>query len=79
MRPARKVSRPEGSLPELAHRTGRPYLFIDLRATRGDDEHWLDQPLVARPFGYAPMTARWADVADAIVWIERMEPALPAR
>lgn len=69
---------PEGGLTALLRATGRPYLFLDLRALRGDEGHWLNQPLLARPFGYSDQAAPWGRVADAIFFTATMEPSTSA-
>lgn len=64
---------PEGSLDELMHRTGKPYLFVDFRGLPSG--HWLREPIVARPLGYAPMKAVWPGVFDGVVFTDRMFPS----
>ena len=66
---------PLGSLTELCHRTGSPYLFLDLRRAAEAGGAWLHEPLVARPFGHGLMEARWNRVADAFFFTARMEPS----
>jgi len=63
----------EGSLEALLHATGMPYLYLDLR--RLPPDHWLRSRLNARPLGYAPMVADWAQIFDAFVFTDRMFPS----
>jgi hypothetical protein len=35
-------------------------------------------PMVARPFGYQPMAARWAEVVDAFLFVPHMDRAHPS-
>lgn len=64
---------PDGSLEDLMHRTGRPYLFLDLRGA--PEGHWLREKHVARPLGYAPLRAAWPDICDAFFFTDRMYPS----
>jgi erythromycin esterase len=64
---------PAGSLTELFHQTGSPYLFVDLRRAAELGGAWLHEPLVARPFGHALMEARWQESADAFFFTDVME------
>ena len=66
---------PAGSLTELCHRTGEPYLFVDLRSAGERGGAWLHEPLVARPFGHGLMEARWHETADAVFFTDVMEPS----
>lgn len=63
----------EGSLEDLFHRTGLPHAFLDLRASERRPQ-WLDGPMIARPVGYKEMRARWPEVFDGILFLDRMEP-----
>jgi erythromycin esterase len=63
----------DGSLDALLHHTGKPYLFIDFR--RLPNNHWLREPIVARPLGYAPMKTIWPDHFDAAFFTDRMYPS----
>jgi erythromycin esterase len=62
-----------GSLEALMHDTGKPYLFVDFRGLPKD--HWLREPIAARPLGYAPMKGVWPDVFDAVMFTDRMYPS----
>jgi len=60
------------SLEDLFHRTGLPHAFLDLsRAERLPE--WLRRPSIARAMGYKEMRARWGQVFDAILFIDRMQ------
>ncbi len=61
-----------GALEDLLHRTGLPYAFLDLRAARRVDDDWRGGAFGARPFGYAPCTAKWGGVCDAFLFTDRM-------
>jgi erythromycin esterase len=62
----------EGSLEDLFHRTGLPHAFLDLsRAARLP--RWLRGATIARPIGYKEMRARWREVYDGILFLDRME------
>ena len=61
-----------GSLEDLFHRTGRARAFLDL--SRADRlPHWLRQPVIARPIGYKEMRARWREVFDGLLFLDRMD------
>lgn len=64
---------PEGSFAALCKQTGKEMLFVDFKGLSKD--HWLRQPLVARPRGYGQMKAVWPDVFDAMIYTETMTPA----
>lgn len=64
---------PAGSIEALCHATGASCLWLDLPAH--DDAAWLDQPLLARPYGYLPMTAHWPRHVDAFLYIDDMAPS----
>ncbi|MHC5001921.1 MAG: SgcJ/EcaC family oxidoreductase, partial [Planctomycetota bacterium] len=69
---------PPGSLDDLCERTGRPYLFVDLRTMpERPGGAWLREKLVARPRGYAVMRASWPTVCDGMLFTERMLPSTP--
>ncbi|MEM7201004.1 MAG: erythromycin esterase family protein [Planctomycetota bacterium] len=61
-----------GSFEDLAHQLEQPYLFVDLRGAHSGS--WLQGEFVARPLGFIPTRATWADVIDAFVFIDEMEP-----
>ena len=67
---------PEGSMSDLCKKTGHALLYLDLDTLRAHDNGaWLNERLVARPRGYAPMRAVWPEVNDAMVYIETMTPS----
>jgi erythromycin esterase len=60
-----------GSLEDLLHRTGLPYVFLDLsRSSRLPG--WLRDPTIARPMGYKEMRSPWGRVFDAVLFFDRM-------
>jgi erythromycin esterase-like protein len=61
-----------GSLEDLFHRTGLPYAFLDLSRPRGLPR-WLRGRTIARPIGYMEMRARWPEVYDGLIFLDRME------
>lgn len=63
---------PGGSLEDLLHRTGLPAAFVDLRSLPSD--HWLRQPLVARPLAFEPLRARWSETFDAVFFVDQATP-----
>ncbi len=65
--------RPQGSLEELLHRTGRPYLFLDLR--RLPAEHWLRRPLSGAFYMHESSERDWPRYYDAVFFIDAMEPS----
>jgi len=71
-RPEELLRPTEGSLEDLLHRTGLAHAFLDLRRS-GRAPEWLRAPLIARPIGYKEMRARWHEVFDGVVFLDRME------
>jgi erythromycin esterase len=64
---------PPGSLGALLAQIDHPFLYVEFRALPA--EHWLRQPIVARPLGYAPMDAVWPRQLDGIFFIRTMFPS----
>lgn len=65
-----------GSLEDLFHRTGLPHAFLDL--SRPDRlPRWLRKRTIARPIGYLEMRARWPEVYDGFIYLDRMESSRP--
>lgn len=64
------------SLETLFERTGFDQFILDFKEVSAGGE-WLRDPWVARPFGYAEMTARWPHVFDGICFIKTMTPSDP--
>lgn len=62
----------EGSLEDLFHRTGHAHAFLDLSRS-GRLPRWLRGPLIARPIGYKEMRARWREVFDGLLFLDRMD------
>ena len=61
----------DGSVEDLLHRYGAPFLFLDLRRNGP-----FAKPLAMAPMGYGrDIRARWPDVLDAVVFIDEMTPA----
>lgn len=71
-RPEELLRPTEGSLEDLLHRTGLDHAFLDLRRAEGLPR-WLQRPVIARPVGYMEMRARWREVFDGILFLDRME------
>jgi len=65
----------EGSIERVCFRYGKPLLFVNLRAPGGP----FDARLTLGALGYARMRAKWGEVLDGLVYIERMEPASSMR
>ena len=63
-----------GSLEDAFERTGREYLFLDLRGSVGSGD-WLASPVLARPMGHARMVARWRNIMDAVFYIRTATPS----
>jgi erythromycin esterase len=75
MRPARTLPAPTGgSLEDVFARTGQENFVLGLRDLDADGG-WLASPLTASPLGYAPMTADWTRVFDAMVFNRVMYPS----
>jgi len=73
-----ELARPsDGSLEDMLHRTGFAHAFLDL-SHEDQFPDWLRTPVVARPIGYMEMKARWQDVYDGVLFLDRMEPAAKA-
>jgi len=61
-----------GSLEDLFHRASYAQAFLDL--SRADRlPRWLREPLIARPIGYKEMRARWREVFDGLLFLDRMD------
>ncbi len=63
---------PAESFESLAHQTGKPYLFMDLRHL--GKNHWLRQPVVSTCLGRLINRADWSSVIDAFFFIDTMTP-----
>ena len=74
MKPSDLSEAPPGSLSDLLHATGTPYAFLDFRSSLPDN-HWLREPITARPLGYTAMTANWPKSFDAVFYTETMFPS----
>ncbi|HEX5760145.1 MAG TPA: erythromycin esterase family protein [Thermoanaerobaculia bacterium] len=64
---------PAGSLEDLLHRAGKPYLFVDFRTLPPD--HWLREPLSGGFYFHEPVERDWPRLLDAAFFIDRMEPS----
>lgn len=60
------------SLETLLHATGRPYAFVDFRGL--PKGHWLRNPILSRPFGYAQMRSDWTGNLDGLFFTDVMFP-----
>jgi erythromycin esterase len=69
---------PEGSLDALFRESGHENAFLDLRDVPAGGE-WLDEPIVARPLGYAAMRTRWREHLDGFVFTRAMTPSTPVQ
>jgi len=58
----------DGSIESLLGAAGRGQTFLNLRNT-GPDGSWLNERLVAKPFGYVEMEAAWPDVTDGFFFV----------
>ncbi len=64
---------PAGSIEDLLHRYGKPWLFVDLRETPKGPLHQKRQ---AGPLGYSrTMTAVWPDVIDGLIFRDENVPS----
>ena len=66
------------TLDRLWAQTGQELAFLDLRKLAPGGE-WLNEPLWARPLGYAPMESRWPRHLDGFIFVRRMTPSTPVR
>ena len=64
----------EESLEDLFYRTDLENAILDLRK-RAKAGHWLDETIVARPFGYSEMKAVWPEIFDGICYTGVMTPS----
>ena len=64
------------SLDGLWRDSGHRYAFLDLRHLPSGGE-WLNEPIVARPLGYAPMKTVWPRHLDGFVFTRTMTPSVP--
>jgi erythromycin esterase len=60
-----------GSLEDLFVRAGFENAFVDFRNFDADGV-WLEENLIARPFGYVNEEANWTEVFDAIIFTKHM-------
>ncbi|RPJ83556.1 MAG: hypothetical protein EHM13_07155 [Acidobacteria bacterium] len=63
----------DGSLEDLCLRTGRRFLFVNLRGL--PSSHWLRRPTNAGVLGYSPITTDWTRQVDAVMFTRTMFPA----
>lgn len=64
---------PSNSLEGVCDGLEMPFAFVPLRGL--PEEHWLAGRYSARPLGYMPMQAKWAEQVDAFLYIREMFPA----
>jgi erythromycin esterase len=62
-----------GTLEDILHHTGNEYSMLDFRTL--PDEHWLQDTVRARPYGYSTMLARWPKMMDGMFYIQTMTPS----
>ena len=67
---------PRDSLESHLHAAGFTLAFLDLRQGRVAAP-WLGEPMTATPLGYQPYQAPWADVFDALLFVDEMTPSQP--
>ena len=60
----------QGSLEDLFHHVGHPYAFLDLSSDSVPE--WLQKPMLSRPIGYLEMRARWREIFDGLIFLEKM-------
>lgn len=66
----------KGAFEAAMKATGMKLAFVDFKGLSEDSgPPWLRERINARPFGYAPMIARWGDHLDALIYIETMTPS----
>lgn len=63
----------EGTFEHLCAQADLKNAFIDFRHVEEDSP--LREPLVARPLGYQPMTARWPQILDGMIFTRTMYPS----
>ena len=63
---------PNQSFESLAHASGNPYLFIDLRSL--PRKHILRDKLIATPLGHQVDFAEWGRIIDAFLFIDTQVP-----
>lgn len=68
---------PAGSLEAWCHAAGLQNAIVPLRGRNAGT--FLDQPILARPLGHAPMQAIWPRHVDAFLFQARMTPSTPFR
>lgn len=64
----------EGSIEHLLWKTERVNTFIDLRSLPVEGL-WLNERLLAKPFGYVELEAKWPEVTDGFFFIRSITPA----
>jgi erythromycin esterase len=65
------------SFEGLCAKSGKPYLFVDLRSLAED--HGLRRPMLARAVGHQEFRAAWANHVDAFFYIEEGTPVTSVR
>lgn len=72
---SQKLLRPTASsLESVIGQSGYENAFLDIGSAK-KDVAWLNQPQVARPFGYLEMKAPWPEIMDAIIFTKTMKRA----
>lgn len=62
-----------GTLEDILYHTDHQYSFLNFQTLA--DDHWLQDTVRARPFGYSTMLARWPQMLDGILYIQTMTPS----
>lgn len=65
-----------GSIENLIHETGAPYVFLDFRRLDAAGS-WLTEPLSSWPLGYQAETTDWPATMDGLFYIQTMTPSTP--
>lgn len=64
------------SFERLCAELGEPYLFVDFRQARDEEDHWLNQRLGLRARGYGDdFLEDWPRGFDAALYLDEMTPA----
>ena len=73
--PTTKLTKPSpSSLESLMGLSGHEYALLDFAKAKKEIA-WLNEPQIARPFGYVDIQAPWPEIMDAILFTKTMKPA----
>lgn len=67
----------EGSFAALCRSTELGAFLFDIRSIRDDSEHWINEPIVIRQDMFDGRPVRLAELCDAILFVEKMDPSTP--